>query len=51
MFIERGCAFTPETVRAGEARVVPLIRAHLRAKRPGKAGQSRRWAETWCADF
>ncbi len=40
MFLERGLAFTHETVRDWEARFAPLLTAHLRAKRRGQAGRS-----------
>ncbi len=40
MFLERGFAFTHETVREWEARCAPLIAKHLRAKRKGQAGRS-----------
>ena len=40
MFLERGLAFTHETVREWEARFAPLITEQLRAKRRGQAGQS-----------
>ncbi len=38
MFLERGCAFTHETVRDWETRFAPLLAAQLRAKRRGAAG-------------
>ena len=40
VFLERGFAFTHETVRNWETRFAPLITAQLRAKRKGKVGQS-----------
>jgi transposase-like protein len=40
VLLERGLAFTHETVRAWEARFAPLITQQLRAKRQGKAGRS-----------
>jgi len=41
MFLERGFAFSHETVRAWEALVAPLLTEQLRARRRGKAG--RKW--------
>ena len=41
MFLERGFAFSHETVRAWEALVAPLLTEQLRARRKGKAGT--RW--------
>ncbi len=38
MFLTRGFTFTHETVRAWEKRFAPLLTAHLRSKRRGKAG-------------
>jgi transposase-like protein len=38
MFLERGFAFSHETVRAWEARVAPLLTERLRARRRGTAG-------------
>lgn len=55
MFLERGCAFTHETVRDWEARFAPLLTEQLRAKRRGQADRS--WyvdetyvkvAGSWC---
>jgi transposase-like protein len=40
MFLERGFAFTQETVRDWEARFAPLIAEQLRTKRRGQAGTS-----------
>ncbi len=40
MFLERGFAFTHETVRAWETRFAPLIADQLRAKRKGQVGRS-----------
>jgi transposase-like protein len=40
MFLERGWAFTYETVREWERQFAPLIAAQLRIKRHGRAGQS-----------
>ncbi len=39
MFLTRGFTFTHETVREWEERFAPLLTAHLRAKRRGKAGK------------
>jgi transposase-like protein len=44
MFLDRGFAFTHETVRDWEARFAPLLTERLRAKRRGTAGV------TWHAD-
>ena len=44
MFLTRGFVFTHEAVRNWEARFAPLLAAHLRAKRRGRAGVS------WYAD-
>ena len=44
MFLERGFAFTHETVRDWEARFAPLVAERLRVKRRGKVGRS------WYAD-
>ena len=41
MFLERGFAFSHETVRAWEALAAPLLTEQLRARRRGKAG--RKW--------
>ena len=41
MFLERGFAFSHETVRAWEALVAPLLTEQLRDRRKGKAGT--RW--------
>ena len=41
MFLERGFAFSHETVRSWEALVAPLLTEQLRARRKGKAGP--RW--------
>ena len=38
MFLDRGFAFTHETVRAWEERFAPVLATQLRAKRRGKAG-------------
>ena len=55
MFLERGFAFSHETVRAWEALVAPLLTEQLRTRRKGKAG--RKWHAdetyikvhgTWC---
>lgn len=55
MFLERGFAFTHETVRDWEARFAPLLADHLRTKRKSQAGRS--WyvdetyikiAGSWC---
>jgi putative transposase len=40
MFLERGFAFTHETVRDWEARFAPLFADQLRGKRHGQAGNS-----------
>jgi putative transposase len=40
MFLERGFAFTYETVRDWEVRFAPLLAEQLRTKRLGKAGKS-----------
>lgn len=40
MFLERGLAFTHETVRDWEARFAPLLADQLRTKRRGQAGTS-----------
>jgi hypothetical protein len=40
MFLERGFAFTYETVREWERRFAPLSADQLRAKRRGQAGKS-----------
>jgi transposase-like protein len=40
MFLERGFAFTHETVRDWEVRFAPLLAEQLRTKRHGKAGTS-----------
>src|ERR671932_2851917 len=40
MFLERGFAFTHETVRDWEARFAPRVADTLRAKRTGQAGRS-----------
>ena len=40
MFVVRGYDFTHETTRDWEARLAPLLTAHLRAKRRGQAGKS-----------
>src|SRR5436853_1568824 len=47
MFLERGFAFTHETVRDWETRFAPLITQQLRARRLGKAGKSWRCDETY----
>ena len=56
MFVERGIAFTHETVRDGEARFAPRIAEQLRTKRRGQAGPSWYGDETsvkvngkWCS--
>jgi transposase-like protein len=40
MFLTRGFVFTHETVREWAGRLAPLVTAHLRTKRRGKAGRS-----------
>ncbi len=40
MFLERGFAFTHETVRDWEKRFAPLLADQLRTKRQGQAGKS-----------
>ncbi|GHP00306.1 hypothetical protein KSF_103530 [Reticulibacter mediterranei] len=40
MFLERGFAFTYETVRDWEVRFAPLLAEHLRVNRCGQAGKS-----------
>jgi len=47
MFLERGFAFSHETVRAWEALVAPLLTEQLRAKRKGKAGPKWHADETY----
>jgi len=47
MFLERGFAFTHETVREWEARFAPLLADHLRTKRKGQAGRSWHADETY----
>jgi transposase-like protein len=47
MFLTRGFVFTHETVREWEGRLAPLVTAHLRAKRRGKAGRSWYCDETY----
>jgi len=56
MFLERGCVFTHETVRDGEARFAPLLIERLRAKRHGRPGAQwpadatdRKVAGRWCS--
>src|SRR5918997_2499246 len=47
MFLERGFAFTHETVRDWESRFAPLVADKLRAKRKGQAGCSWHTDETY----
>lgn len=47
MFLERGFAFTHETVREWEARFAPLVANKLRTKRIGHAGRSWHTDETY----
>jgi putative transposase len=47
MFLERGFAFTPEAVRAWEARFAPLVADKLRTKRKGQVGCSWHVDETY----
>ena len=56
MFLTHGFTFTHETVRAWEERCAPLLTAHLKAKRQGKAGRTWHVDETsikvegrWCS--
>jgi len=41
LFLDRGCVFTHETIRDGEARFAPLLTERLRARRRGQLG--RKW--------
>ena len=47
MFLERGFAFSHETVRAWETLVAPLLTEQLRARRKGKAGPKWHADETY----
>ena len=47
MFLERGFAFSHETVRAWEALVAPLLTEQLRVRRKGKAGAKWHADETY----
>ena len=58
MFLERGCVFSHEAARDGEARCAPLLAARRRAKRRGHGGASWHADETylrvngrWCSRY